>query len=98
MIHEAMVLDHSGPPLAAVLYGASLKLWVLGALVVKLCLPLRGAWWIDWPAFLAGMALLACAVGVLESIMARLRMRRVSQALIAAVVSGTFGFLLLLLA
>ncbi|WP_306602089.1 respiratory chain complex I subunit 1 family protein [Geothrix sp. 21YS21S-2] len=98
MIHEVMVLDHSGPPLAAVLYGASLKLWVLGALVVKLCLPLRGAWWIDWPAFLGGMALLACAVGVLESIMARLRMRRVSQALIAAVVSGTFGFLLLLLA
>jgi formate hydrogenlyase subunit 4 len=98
MIHEVMVLDHSGPPLAAVLYGASLKLWVLGALVVKLCLPLTGTWWIDWPAFLAGMALLAAAVGVLESIMARLRMRRVSQALIAAVVSGTFGFLLLLLA
>ncbi|BDU71639.1 respiratory chain complex I subunit 1 family protein [Mesoterricola silvestris] len=98
MIHEAMVLDHSGPPLAAVLYGASLKLWVLGALVVKLCLPLRGTWWIDWPAFLGGMVLLAAGVGVLESIMARLRMRRVSQALIAAVVSGTFGFLLLLLA
>jgi len=97
MIHEVMVLDHSGPPLGAVFYGASLKLWVLGALVVKLCLPLRGTWWIDWPAFLGGMALLSIGVGILESIMARLKMRRVSQALIAAVVSGTFGFLLLLL-
>jgi formate hydrogenlyase subunit 4 len=97
MIHEVMVLDHSGPPLAAVLYGASLKLWVLGALVVKLCLPLRGTWWIDWPAFLGGMVLLAAGVGVTESVMARLKMRRVPQALIAAVVSGTFGFLLLLL-
>ena len=97
MIHEVMVLDHSGPSLGLVLYGASLKLWVLGALVVKLCLPLRGTWWIDWPAFLGGMALLSIGVGILESIMARLKMRRVSQALIAAVVSGTFGFLLLLL-
>jgi formate hydrogenlyase subunit 4 len=97
MIHEVMVLDHSGPPLSAVLYGASLKLWVMGALVVKLCLPLRGAWWIDWPAFLGGMALLALGVGAVESVMARLKLRRVPQVLIAALVSGTFGFLLLLL-
>ena len=97
MIHEVMVLDHSGPSLGLVLYGASLKLWVLGALLVKLCLPLRGIWWIDWPAFLLGMVLLALGVGVVESIMARLKMQRVSQALIAAVVSGTFGFLLFLL-
>ena len=97
MIHEVMVLDHSGPPLGAVFYGSSLKLWALGALVVKLCLPLRGTWWVDWPAFLGGMFLLAVGVGVLESVMARLKLRRVSQALIAALVSGTFGFLLLLL-
>lgn len=97
MIHEAMVLDHSGPPLAAVLYGASLKLWVLGALVVKLCLPLRGRWWIDGPAFLGALGILAVLVGVVESTMARLKMRRIPQALIAAVVSGAFGFLLLLL-
>ena len=30
MIHEVMVLDNSGPDFAFVLYGASLKLWVLG--------------------------------------------------------------------
>lgn len=97
MIHEVMVLDHSGPSLGLVLYGASLKLWVLGALLVKLCLPLRGTWWVDWPAFLGGMFLLAVGVGVVESIMARLKLSRVSQALITAVVSGTFGFLLFLL-
>ena len=97
MVHEVMILDHSGPGLAMALYGASLKLWVLGALVVKLCLPLRGTWWIDWPAFVAGMLALAAAVGVVESIMARLKLRRISQALIAALVSAGFGFLLLLL-
>jgi len=97
MVHKVMILDHSGPGLAMALYGASLKLWVLGALVVRLCLPLRGTWWIDWPAFVAAMLALAAAVGVVESIMARLKLRRISQALIAALVSAGFGFLLLLL-
>src|SRR4029453_19405806 len=31
MIHEVMVLDHSGPDLAFILYGGAVKLWVLGA-------------------------------------------------------------------
>jgi formate hydrogenlyase subunit 4 len=97
MIHEVMILDHSGPGLATALYGASLKLWVLGALLVKLCLPTRGLWWIDWPAFLGGLFLLAVAVGVVESIMARLKLRRVSQALIVALLCTGFGFLMLLL-
>ena len=30
MIHEVMVLDHGGPDLAFILYGAALKLWVSG--------------------------------------------------------------------
>ena len=34
MIHEVMVLDHGGPDLAFIQYGAALKLWVLGALLV----------------------------------------------------------------
>ncbi len=37
MIHEVMVLDHGGPDLAAILYGASLKLWLLGSVLVNLC-------------------------------------------------------------
>jgi formate hydrogenlyase subunit 4 len=97
MIHEVMVLDHSGPSLGLALYGASLKLWALGALLVRLCLPLAGIWWVDWPAFLAAMLLLAAAVGVVESVMARLKLVRVSQALIAAILATTFGFLMLLL-
>ena len=45
MIHEVMVLDHSGRPLALVLYGASLKLLVLGALIVGPLLPRTGRPW-----------------------------------------------------
>jgi formate hydrogenlyase subunit 4 len=36
MIHEVMVLDHSGPDLALIQYGAALKLWIIGALLVGL--------------------------------------------------------------
>ena len=33
MIHEVMVLDHSGPDFAMILYGAALKLWIMSALL-----------------------------------------------------------------
>ncbi|OHE89058.1 MAG: NADH dehydrogenase, partial [Verrucomicrobia bacterium RIFCSPLOWO2_12_FULL_64_8] len=33
MIHEVMVLDHSGPPLAAILHGAALKLLIFAVLL-----------------------------------------------------------------
>ena len=39
MIHEVMVLDHGGPDFGFVLYGARLKLWVFGALLVGLVRP-----------------------------------------------------------
>ncbi|MBI4568640.1 MAG: NADH-quinone oxidoreductase subunit H [Planctomycetes bacterium] len=85
MIHEVMVLDHGGPDLAFILYAAALKFWLLGALLVGIVVPLR-----EIPPALAaatavaGMALLAFAVGVVESCMARLRMSRVPQLLVGA--------------
>lgn len=97
MIHEVMVLDHSGPPLGLLLYGASVKLFVLGALLVKLCLPTTGRWWLDWPFFFGGLGLLAVAVGLVESTMARLRLNRVPQLLMVAMLCGAFAFLMLLL-
>src|SRR5207302_4891939 len=56
MIHEVMVLDHSGPALGMILYGAALKLFIFGALLVRLALPVAtGSPWLDWPVFVAGM-------------------------------------------
>ena len=37
MIHEAMMLDHSGPPLAIILHGASVKLLLFALLLVRGC-------------------------------------------------------------
>jgi formate hydrogenlyase subunit 4 len=97
MIHEVMVLDHSGPDLALIQYGAALKLYLFGALVVKLVL---GARFADPPvafaAFLAGQLVFALALGLVESTMARVRLVRVPQLLIGASVLSGFALVLIL--
>ncbi len=96
MIHEAMVLDHGGPDLAFIQYGAALKLWVLGALFVGLVVPVRtGSVWLDGAAAVAGMVALAIVTGLIESSMARLRLVRVPQLLIGATVLSTVAFVLI---
>src|SRR2546430_4413218 len=96
MIHEVMVLDHSGPAFGMILYGAALKLFVFGALVVRLVLPLTaGPSWLEWPIFIGGMFVVAVAIGVVESIMARLRMTHVPVLLVAACLLSGFGIILL---
>ena len=97
MVHEVMVLDHSGPAFALVLYGASLKLFVLGALVVRLALPWQsGRPWLDALVFAGGMVLLAVVIGVIESVMARLRLVRIPQVLIGTTLVAAFAVILLL--
>ncbi len=82
MIHEVMVLDHSGPGLAMILYGAALKLYVLGALVARVAAPYDGAG--SEAVFVAALLGVVAAVGVIESVMARLRLERVPRLLVAA--------------
>jgi formate hydrogenlyase subunit 4 len=76
MIHEVMVLDHGGPDLAFIQYGSAVKLWVLGSLVTGLLVPFaeNGPWWANTGMAVAGILLLAVAVGVVESAMARLKL------------------------
>lgn len=96
MIHEVMVLDHSGPLLGLVEYAASLKLFVLAAVLLHVVAPTATiVGWAGFVVFLGGIAGVAVAVGVIESTMARLRMLHVPNLLIAAVLSGGFAFLLL---
>jgi formate hydrogenlyase subunit 4 len=97
MIHEAMILDNSGPDLGFIEYSSSLKLWILGALIVDIAAPYRsGLWFVDCAEGIGCMILLAAAVGVTESIMARLRLLRVPQLLVAAVALSSFALLLVL--
>ena len=95
MIHEVLVLDHSGPALGMILYGAALKLFILGALFLHVLLPLRVASpLLDWLIFALSMILLAVIIGVVESGMARYRLVRVPQMLLAACVLSAFAMIL----
>lgn len=97
MIHEVMVLDHSGPALGMILYGAALKLFLFAALLVRLLLPFSSETaWLDWLLFLAAMAGVAVGVGIVESTMARLRLVQIPVLLFAACLLSAFGMILLL--
>ncbi|MEI7955980.1 MAG: NADH-quinone oxidoreductase subunit H [Verrucomicrobiota bacterium] len=94
MIHEAMVLDHSGPPLAAILHGASMKLLLFAVLLVQAVLPMGHL------KPLAAGAVLACgvlgvtvAVGLVESLLARFAFRRVPLLLTTAFLLCLFALL-----
>jgi formate hydrogenlyase subunit 4 len=93
MVHEVMVLDHSGPPLAFIQYGAAVKLFLFAALVVRLVLPNHGAW-LDPLAFLGGVCLVGVAIGAVESTTARLQLPKVPRLLVSAVLLSAFGLIL----
>jgi formate hydrogenlyase subunit 4 len=96
MIHEVMVLDHSGPALGMILYGVALKLFIFAALVVRLACPMgTGSPWLDWPILAGGILVVAVLIGVVESSMARLRLTQVPVLLLAACLLSVFGVILL---
>ncbi len=95
MIHEVMALDHGGVDFLFIVYGAGLKLWIVGALVAGVLFPFHtGRADLDALAGTAGLLLLAAAAGALESIMARLRLTRVPQLLVGAGVLSALALLL----
>jgi len=96
MIHEVMVLDHGGPDFALILYGASMKLFLFGAILARLVLGHGEGALASEALFLAGLLVFAVAVGLVESSMARLRMTRVPQLLVGASVLSAFALVLLL--
>lgn len=95
MIHEVMVLDHSGPDLAYITYAAVLKFLLLGSILLHAAIPHPG-WpaWIDIPIRLVELAGLAAIVGVIESSMARLRLNRVPLLLASATVLAALAAVL----
>ncbi len=97
MIHEVMVLDHSGPDQAFITYGSALKLWIYASIFSGLLLPLNG----DTPLFSLGISLAgvfgtAVLVGVIESVTARLRMIYVSNLLAGAGAASALALILIL--
>ncbi|HWA25997.1 MAG TPA: NADH-quinone oxidoreductase subunit H [Lacunisphaera sp.] len=94
MIHEVMVLDHSGPPLAVILHGAAVKLLLFAVLLTEAVLPLGRLGVAAGAAVLAGGVLVVTVgVGLVESLMARLAFRRVPLLLTTAFLLCLFALL-----
>jgi len=96
MIHEVMVLDHSGPPLGVVLYASAVKLFVFAALVVEVVMPRFESAAANTAATFGAILLVGIAIGAIESAMARLRLVRVPQLLITASLVAAFAVVLVL--
>ncbi|MHC1753396.1 respiratory chain complex I subunit 1 family protein [Humidesulfovibrio sp.] len=97
MVHEVMVLDHSGPDFAFILYGQGVKMWTLCALLAGVLVPLRsGPDLAAVGAGVAGIFALALVMGVVESSMARLRLLMVPRLLVGATALSGLALILLL--
>lgn len=95
MVHEVMVLDHSGPDLAMILYASALKLAVFGGIIVAVLVP--GAPESGWSGvgfLLGGMLAVGVAVGIVESVMARMRLPKVPLYIAATASLALFGLIL----
>jgi formate hydrogenlyase subunit 4 len=94
MVHEVLVLDHSGPPLAVILHGASLKLLLFSLLLVQTVLPIGRLTPLVAGGVLAVTVLLvAVGVGLVESLLARFAFRRVPLLLTTAFLLCLFSLL-----
>lgn len=95
MIHEVMILDHSGPELAAMQYAAALKMTLYAGLIAALLNPLNP---LISPlacvlVSLGLMLVVALVVGCIESLTARLPMRWVPNYLLGASVAAVLCLL-----
>ncbi len=86
MIHEVMILDHSGPELAAMQYAAALKMALYAGLIAALLNPFdpRLAPVAALLFCVAAMLAVAVTVGCVESLSARLPLRWVGGYLLLA--------------
>jgi formate hydrogenlyase subunit 4 len=98
MIHEVMILDHSGPNLAFILYASSLKLWLFALLLANLLVPkFPDDRLVESALILAGVLGIAAVVGIVESSMARLRLLVVPRMLGLAGMMAALALILTLL-
>ena len=94
MIHEVMVLDHSGPPFAVILHGASLKLLFFCALLIQAVFPMGAYTPLEaFGTLIAGILVIVIAVGLVESLLARFAFRRVPMILVTALLLAFFALL-----
>ncbi len=95
MVHEVMILDHSGVDLAIMEYAGALKLWLFILIFVKIIFPFNmlGGFAVGFIS-LALIFITAVVIGIIESTMARSRLLKVPQLIYSAGVIACLGFYL----
>jgi formate hydrogenlyase subunit 4 len=98
MVHEAMILEYSGPHLALIEWAASMKQLVLMTLLVNVFWPFGLAVGPSVPGALGGLGwlllklgLLSCSIVLVETTNAKLRLFRVPEMLAVAFTLGTLA-------
>jgi formate hydrogenlyase subunit 4 len=100
MIHEAMILEYSGPYLALIEWSATMKQLVLMTLLVNVFFPfgLSPGWWqastlLSLILFSVKLLLLATAVVLVETTNAKLRLFRVPELLTVAFILSAMALI-----
>lgn len=97
MVHEVMVLDHSGPELAMLQSGAAIKLFVGTSVVAMLLNPLAGeSGVVAVVVHLALCLAIGVAIGMSESLIARLKLRVVPQYIVVGLVAAAIALISML--
>jgi formate hydrogenlyase subunit 4 len=97
MIHEVMVLDHSGPDLGLIELGSFCKLFFYSTIVASLILPFKlGHFAVNTGLFAAALIIVYMAVGIMESVMARYRMDRVPKFILTSFALAFFATIITL--
>ncbi|MBU2515121.1 NADH-quinone oxidoreductase subunit H [bacterium] len=97
MIHEVMILDHSGPDLAFIELGAQLKLMFYACFVTCFLFPFQlGHWLVDLIVFFLVLGAVYFVIGVTESVMARFKMPKVPKYLLTSFALVVFAVIVVL--
>lgn len=95
MIHEVMILDHSGPDLALIELGAFYKLFFYAAFITQLVCPFTASFsMLNIVLFFVLLTLVYVAVGIAESIMARFKMNLVPKFILTSFALVFFAVIL----
>ncbi len=95
MIHEVMILDHSGPDLALIELGAFYKLLFYSAFIAHLLIPAKVMEPVAYGVvYVVTIAVIYMAIGLIESIMARFKMNLVPKYILTSFALVSFAAIL----
>jgi len=97
MIHEVMLLDHSGPLLGIMEISALLKMFAFISIIVHVVFPFESDnTFINFLIYYCGMLAIAVVIGIIESTMARIKLKKIPTFQIVVIVLAGIGMFLTL--